>query len=133
MTLTFLSEVFAMLLTTRLSNCVMVNRNSSLKTPHPMLLYVHIVFILSALSDIIIYIEQCFVESIIWSQKTKLNVFKVPSGGRHGRRGQPALRPAAWGYRRGRDTVKIRRHLPLITAVRVMPGILKLVPTHLVS
>jgi len=60
-------------------------------------------------------------------------VLKVPSGGRHGRRGQPALRAAAPGYKRGRDTAKIRQRLPLTTVVREMPGILEPVSTHRVS
>ena len=60
-------------------------------------------------------------------------MLKVPSGGRHGRRGQPALRSAAPGYKRGRDPAKIRQRLPLATAVREMPGILELVPIHRVS
>ena len=54
-------------------------------------------------------------------------------GGRYGRRGHPALRPAARGYKKGREPAKIRQRPPLATAVRVIQGILELVPTHLVS
>ena len=66
-------------------------------------------------------------------KQIKVNVFKVSSGGRHGRCGQSALRPAAWGYRRGRDPAKIRQRLSLTTVVREMPRIPEPVSMHLVS